>query len=53
VHVISADPTLLARLRAVGFVDGLEPAPGSLGPIHQLTRWLLDAFDGESKLARR
>ncbi|MGE0099491.1 MAG: hypothetical protein AB7S86_14200 [Hydrogenophaga sp.] len=45
VHVISDDPSLLHRLMALGFVPGLTPAPHPLGPMTQLTRLLLTAFD--------
>jgi hypothetical protein len=45
VHVVSDDPALLHRLMARGFVPGLTPAPRPLGPMTQLTRFLLEAFD--------
>jgi hypothetical protein len=46
VHVISDDPALLERLRAMGFASGLEPDRASLGGLHMLTTKLLAAFDG-------
>ncbi len=45
VHVISDDPALLRRLAASGFVHGLQLPAHSLGPMHGLTRVLLQAFD--------
>jgi len=45
VHVVSDDPRLLERLRAAGFVPGLEPDPRPIGPLHTLTGLLLQAFD--------
>jgi len=45
VHVISADEALLQRLRALGFVSGLDPGPRALGAMHELTGLLLRAFD--------
>ncbi|WP_425258722.1 hypothetical protein ACPOLB_24770 [Rubrivivax sp. RP6-9] len=44
VHVVSDDTALLARLQAQGFVDGLLPPATALGPMHALTRLLLQAF---------
>lgn len=44
VHLISSDTALVARFRALGFRDGLEPA-GAAMEMHQLTRLLLDALD--------
>ena len=46
VHVISDDPALLQRLQALGFLQGLQPPASVLGPMHELTRVLLRAFDG-------
>lgn len=45
VHVISRDEALLQRLRAAGFVSGLEPGPRALGAMHELTEVLARAFD--------
>jgi hypothetical protein len=45
VHVVTADPVMLERLVAMGFVPGLEPAPAPLGAMHALTAMLLTAFD--------
>jgi len=45
VHVISDDSALLQRLVDSGFVDGLQLPAHSLGPMHGLTRLLLQAFD--------
>lgn len=44
VHVVSDNPALLQRLLGSGFVPGLAPAH-TLGPLHQLTSVLLEAFD--------
>ena len=44
VHVVSADPALLARLRARGFHDGMQPPRQSLGRLNDLTPALLSAF---------
>ncbi len=46
VHVVAREGPVLDRLRAMGFVPGLEPAPQALGGMHQLAPWLLEAFDG-------
>ncbi len=46
VHVISDDPGLLQRLQALGFSEGLQPPASALGPMHELTHLLLQAFDG-------
>ncbi len=48
VHLISSDPVLLARLRALGFRDGLAPPASTVIDMHQLTPILLDAFDAGS-----
>jgi hypothetical protein len=44
VHVIASRPDVLARLEHDGFVRGMEPARGSLGPMSRLLSMLLDAF---------
>ena len=44
VHVIGRNSALLARLRLAGFVDGIDPAAGAIGPMHALTPVLLRAF---------
>ena len=41
VHLISSDVALLARFRALGFVDGLEPEGPVTLDMHDLTRVLL------------
>ena len=41
---VGADPQLLARFTAQGFVAGLEPPRRSLGGLHDLTGMLLRAF---------
>lgn len=51
VHVIGTDGALLARLEAAGFRRGLQPDEAALGPMHELTQTLIDAFAG--KLNRR
>lgn len=45
VHIVTRNTTLLNRLRAAGFSDGLEPARESLGSLHDLTAWLVEMFD--------
>jgi phosphatidylglycerophosphate synthase len=46
VHVITADAAIVAALLERGFTTGLTPAPGSLGPMHELPPLLLEAFGG-------
>jgi len=46
VHVVAPPGPLLDALLARGFRPGLEPAPQSLGGMHDLTTILLEAFDG-------
>lgn len=46
VHVIAPPGPLLEALLARGFRPGLEPAPRSLGGMHELAPILLEAFDG-------
>jgi hypothetical protein len=48
VHVIARDPSLMAALRAEGFVAGLEPAPTGIAAMHDLAALLLRAFDGDA-----
>ena len=45
VHVVSDDPALLQRLLVSGFVPGLAPPGEALGPMQELTRVLLAAFN--------
>ncbi|QIM51972.1 hypothetical protein [Hydrogenophaga crocea] len=45
VHVVGARGALRQHLIDEGFVPGLTPPAQSLGPLHRLTRVLLDAFD--------
>jgi hypothetical protein len=45
VHVICDDPALLQRFIARGFTPGLLPTVTTLGPMHGLTRVLLEVFD--------
>jgi len=52
VHVVSADPALLVRLQALGFVSGLEPPAAPIGAMHELTAMLLDVFDGRGLSGR-
>jgi hypothetical protein len=49
VHLITSDPALARRFEAMGFTPGLRPAPTALGAMHELTRWLLLAFDGRAE----
>ena len=44
VHVIASDPALLARFEAAGFITGLTPPQQPLGPMHELTQLLANAF---------
>lgn len=46
VHIIARDPALLARFTERGFVPGLEPQGKRIGNMFDLTRVLLDVFDG-------
>ena len=46
VHVVSSNEELIERFRNVGFTPGLEPQRPVFGAMHDLTRVLLDAFDG-------
>jgi len=45
VHVVGAQGALRQHLIDEGFVPGLVPPARALGPMHRLTRVLLDAFD--------
>jgi hypothetical protein len=45
VHVVCADPALLRRFIERGFAPGLLPPAATLGPMHGLTRVLLEVFD--------
>ncbi len=44
VHVVATQPDLLDRLRAAGFVDGMEPPRPEISPMHELLPTLLDAL---------
>jgi hypothetical protein len=44
VHIVSRDPALLGRFRALGFSDGLSPERTVLGEMHHLTSLLLTGF---------
>lgn len=44
VHIVSGDPELLARWRAMGFEDGMTPVRKSLGPLHRVTEMMLKSF---------
>jgi hypothetical protein len=44
VYVVSRDPVLLARFRALGFSDGMKPQRRSLGGLHDLTGTVLRAL---------
>jgi hypothetical protein len=46
VHIVTNRPEVLRRLVAAGFTPGMNPPRQSLGPMHTLTRTLLDAFSG-------
>lgn len=46
VHIVSSDPQLLARWRALGFEDGMHPSRRSLGPLHKVTDMMLQTFAG-------
>jgi len=49
VHVITSDPALAHRFEAIGFTPGLRLGAPALGAMHDLTRWLLLAFDGRAE----
>ena len=54
VHLISSDPTLIARARRLGFLDGLAPAAPAQGlGMHELTRILIDVLSGPTSDARQ
>ena len=54
VHLISSDPTLIARARRLGFQDGLAPAAPAQGlGMHELTRILIDVLSGPTSDARQ
>jgi hypothetical protein len=46
VHIVSSDPMVLARWRALGFEDGMLPSRRSLGPLHKVTDMMLQTFAG-------
>jgi hypothetical protein len=46
VHIVSRDPALLERFRALGFTDGLWPERTVLGELNHLHSLLLTAFGG-------
>jgi hypothetical protein len=46
VHIVASDEDLLRRFEALGFDAGLEPSRLIIGAMHDLTRMLLEAFDG-------
>jgi hypothetical protein len=46
VHIVTSDENLLRRFEALGFRRGLEPPRPIIGAMHDLTRMLLEAFDG-------
>jgi hypothetical protein len=45
VHIVTNRPEIVQRLVARGFTPGMNPVRASLGPMHTLTRTLLDVFD--------
>jgi hypothetical protein len=51
VHVIASRPEVLAALQRAGFEPGLTPRGAALGPMHELTSLLLDAFAGDPILS--
>jgi hypothetical protein len=51
VHIVSRDAALLQRFVAQGFAPGVEPPRAPLGPMHQLTSLLLQAFAAEPAVA--
>lgn len=48
VHLITRDPALLERLRAMGFHPGLEPPRPPLGGLHDLAGFLVSALVGDA-----
>lgn len=49
VHIVSRDATLLQRFVERGFRSGLTPQRPVLGGVHELTSWLLEAFDAPTR----
>ena len=45
VHIVARDTPLLQRFVDRGFRPGLTPARPVLGGMHELTHWMLEAFD--------
>jgi len=46
IHVVASPGAVLDRLRAAGFIDGLEPRRPALGSMHALVPTLMGAFGG-------
>lgn len=51
VHVITNRRDAIDALLASGFVSGPEPGVDTIGPMHELTRLLLRALSGSSRLS--
>ena len=51
VHIIAARPELLQGFLARGFHPGLEPGQPRIGAMFDLTRVLMEAFDGPTSKA--
>jgi hypothetical protein len=52
VHVVASRRPVLDRFLAYGFREGLTPVRPATGPMHSLTRVLLDAFGGSEAAVR-
>ncbi len=53
VHVVARPGVMMDRLRAAGFLDGMEPRRPALGPMPGLVPTLLRAFGPDSASAHR
>jgi hypothetical protein len=51
IHVVARPGVMMDRLRAAGFLDGMEPRRPALGPMPGLVPTLLHAFGPEGESA--
>lgn len=49
VHIVTDNTKILERLKAAGFVAGINPDDRPIGRLHELTPVLLDAFSSPAK----